>query len=61
MQLSPEYLAGFFDGEGSFYIGKQYKRGQEYPHCTILLSQSGDEGLKLLQQIQLQFGGNIYE
>jgi transcriptional regulator len=26
-----------------------------------MVSQSGPEGLKLLEQIQYQFGGNIYE
>jgi hypothetical protein len=61
MTISPEYLAGFFDGEGTFYIGKQIKKGKEYPHATILLSQSGDAGFKLLEQIQYQYGGSIYE
>ena len=61
MSISPEYLAGFFDGEGTFYIGKQIKNGKEYPHATILLSQSGDDGYKLLEQIQSQYGGSIYE
>ena len=61
MLVSQEYLAGFFDGEGTFYIGKQYKNGVEYPHASIMLSQSGDEGLKLLEAIQSQYGGKIYE
>lgn len=59
--MSPEYLAGFFDGEGTFYIGKQIKNGKEYPHATIMLSQSGEEGLKLLESIQKEYGGNIYQ
>jgi len=59
--MSPEYLAGFFDGEGTFYIGKQFKKGKEYPHATVMLSQSGEDGLKLLQTIQEGYGGNIYE
>lgn len=59
--ISPEYLAGFFDGEGTFYIGKQYKKGVEYPHASIMLSQSGDEGFKLLELIQFTYGGHIYE
>jgi hypothetical protein len=61
MHISPEYLAGFFDGEGTFYIGKQIKNGKEYPKAQILLSQSGDRGYKLLEWIQEQYGGSIYE
>jgi hypothetical protein len=59
--ISLEYLAGFFDGEGTFYIGKQKKNGIEYPHATVMLSQSGEEGLKLLEQIQRQHKGKIYQ
>lgn len=61
MPISPEYLAGFFDGEGTFYIGKQMKNGKEYPHASIMLSQSGNLGHNLLIDIQTQYGGNIYE
>ncbi len=61
-RLTIEYLAGFFDGEGTFYIGKQYSRnGKEYPHATIMLSQSGDRGLEILSEIQKKWGGFIYE
>lgn len=59
--IGVQYLAGFFDGEGTFYLGKQYKNGVEYPKAQIMLSQSGDDGLDLLTKIQLQYGGNIYE
>lgn len=60
--LSPEYLAGFFDGEGTFHIGKQLsKNGVWYPNCKIMLSQSGDNGLALLTEIQSHFGGRIYQ
>ena len=61
MKITPQYLAGFFDGEGTFYIGKQIKNGKEYPHATIMLSQSGEEGLELLKHIQTGYGGNIYQ
>ena len=60
-RLSPAYLAGFFDGEGTFFIGKQIKKGKEYPHASVLLSQSGEEGLTLLTEIQKRFGGRLYE
>ena len=61
--MSPEYLAGFFDGEGTFHIGKQIKpsNGRVYPSCKVCLSQSGDVGLKLLQDIQNKYGGRLYE
>ncbi len=59
--LSPEYLAGFFDGEGSFHLGKQAKNGKVYPKATVLLSQSGDDGLRLLQEVQVGYGGQIYQ
>jgi len=63
--ISPEYLAGFFDGEGTFHMSLQKSKHPSnqklYPHATIILSQSGDDGLKLLKTIQEQYGGNIYE
>ncbi len=60
-QLSPEYVAGFFDGEGTFFLGKQVKNGKTYPKAQILLSQSGERGLNLLLGIQERYGGAIYE
>ena len=60
MSIPIQYLAGFFDGEGTFYIGKQYKNGNEYPKAQVLLSQSGQNGLELLTAIQEQYGGSIY-
>lgn len=59
-RITDEYLAGFFDGEGTFYIGKQKKNGFEYPHATIMLSQSGEKGLQLLSAIQEIYGGAVY-
>lgn len=59
--ISPAYLAGFFDGEGTFYLGKQLKNGKEYPKAQVMLAQSGEDGLKLLQMIQERYGGSIYE
>jgi hypothetical protein len=64
MQISPEYLAGFWDGEGCFYMGLQKAKHPDnpklYPKAQVLLSQSGDDGLKLLEAIQAQYGGSIY-
>lgn len=59
--MSPDYLAGFFDGEGTFYIGLQGKGDKQYPKAQVLLSQSGEEGLALLKDIQVIYGGSIYE
>lgn len=61
MQVSEEWLAGFWDGEGCFQIGKQIKNGKEYKHASILLSQSGEDGKELLLEIQKQYGGNFYQ
>lgn len=58
--ISNEYIAGLFDGEGTFYIGKQVKNGKEYPKAQIMLSQSGEDGLELLKQVQSKLGGSIY-
>ena len=54
------YLAGFFDGEGCFYLGTQVKNGKAYPKAQILLSQSGEDGLELLKHIQHEYGGSLY-
>lgn len=59
--LSPEYVAGFFDGEGTFYIGTQNKNGNIYPKAQVMLSQSGSDGLLLLERIQMEYGGKIYQ
>ncbi len=59
-KISPEWLAGFMDGEGCFYIGKQMKNGKEYPKAQIILSQSGPVGYQILSEIQTEYGGNIY-
>lgn len=60
--MSPEYLAGFFDGEGTFWLGEQTgKNGLQYGAFNVLLSQSGDDGLALLEQIQKEYGGKIYQ
>jgi hypothetical protein len=61
-ELPIEWVAGFFDGEGCAKIGKQAKAksGVVYPRASLMLSQSGEDGLVILEQIQKQFGGKIY-
>lgn len=59
-QLSLEWIAGFFDGEGCFHLGKQTKNGKEHPKFTVIIGQSGDNGKRVLEQIQKQLGGNLY-
>jgi hypothetical protein len=58
--IEPAYLAGFFDGEGTFYIGWQKKNGKQYPKAQVMLSQSGEDGYNLLNRIQQEHGGTIY-
>jgi transcriptional accessory protein Tex/SPT6 len=58
--MSPEYLAGFFDGEGTFYLGQQRKNDKVYPKAQVLLAQSGKEGLELFEKIRSEYGGTIY-
>jgi len=61
-KLTDEYVAGFFDGEGCFKITKQYHpNGKIYGHHSIMLSQSGDDGLLLLKEIQKEYGGQLYQ
>ncbi len=60
-KLNEDWLAGFFDGEGCFKITKQHgKNGKEYKHASIMLSQSGEDGLLILLKIQQEYGGKIY-
>lgn len=60
--LSIEYLAGFFDGEGCFYLGLQKgkKNDNLYPKAQVMLSQSGESGKLLLEKIMAEFGGKMY-
>ncbi len=62
--MNVQYLAGFFDGEGTFAINyqkaKHPENNKKYPHATVMLSQSGEDGHRLLQEIQKVFGGRIY-
>lgn len=63
MEISAQWLAGFFDGEGTFHLGKQLKKsnGKTYPHFTVMLSQSGEDGRAVLVAVQEQYGGFLYQ
>lgn len=65
MKIDPQYLAGFFDGEGTFKVylqkAKHVDNHNMYPRHVVMLSQSGDQGLVLLEQIQIEYGGRVYE
>jgi hypothetical protein len=62
--ITPEYLAGFWDGEGCFYMGMQKAKHPDnkklYPKAQVMLSQSGEDGLRLLEAVREQYGGTIY-
>lgn len=62
MEIHPRYLAGFFDGEGTFKVLYNIKKsnGKKYPHATVMLSQSGEDGKDLLEKIRKEYGGNLY-
>lgn len=59
-KISEEWIAGFFDGEGCCKVGIQSKKGKTYKHFSILLGQSGEDGKALLEEIQKEYGGNLY-
>jgi|SRR5579859_1836963 len=55
MELTPQWLAGFFDGEG--YIGVAWNKTRKtfYPRLTI-----ANTHLPTLELIQKQFGGSLH-
>src|SRR3990167_6310653 len=52
--ISPEYAAGFFDGEGCVGIGVRGKNNQVFLRATIV---NTDENI--LGAFQITFGGNL--
>jgi hypothetical protein len=55
--LSKEYIAGFFDGEGSIGI---YTNGKIHLHLKVQLVQTDtDNGFAILNEIFNRFGGNL--
>ena len=57
-RLTPEYLAGFFDGEGSI---TSHGRGQLCPTVQVNITQTGQAGLLVMAAIATRFGGGPYE
>lgn len=58
-RMTPDYLAGFFDGEGSVTAcGRGFDR---VPTIQVNLTQTGLHGLLLLAMIASRFGGGPYE
>lgn len=63
MLVTDEWLAGFFDGEGCFWLGSQVKKstGKRYPACRVIIGQSGENGKEVLEAIQTKHGGELYQ
>lgn len=60
--VSDEWLAGFFDGEGTIQLASYPSRnGKLYTTLKVLLAQSGEEGKALLEEVVEQYGGRVYE
>lgn len=63
-KLTPEYVAGFFDGEGSIGIyPRSYNRKKtiRYFVLVVSLAQSGNIGKQILDHLASVFGGSVYE
>ena len=64
MEFNPNWVAGFFDGEGSIGI---YPRNKDrtkqivYYVLVVSLAQSGDYGEWILTNLQKKFGGSVYK
>lgn len=64
--LTLAYLAGLFDGEGTFSIQVQIrprksKRGGEYVNLVPRMTLTLKYGTEILETLQNQLGGSIYE
>jgi hypothetical protein len=58
MKISLQYLAGFFDGEGSLMILHKSARSYQTAHIQIEAHLTNNN-LKLLKSIQKQLGGKL--
>lgn len=53
--ISPEYAAGFFDGEGCVSITRSWKNGQVHLSANLV-----NTNKQILDLFKLQFGGNVH-
>lgn len=61
-ELSPAYIAGFFDGEGcvGVYNRNGAKNGpQRYFVLCVSIAQAGDDGRVLLLELKTKYGGSV--
>ena len=56
--FGPQYVAGFFDGEGSVFIVKQKRAYGPYYHLRVNIAQTGSDS-KLLGWLEDEFGGSL--
>ncbi len=54
--LTPEYVAGFIDGEGCIRIARHKRKGKDYYYGEILVSNTN---LEILEKLKAQFGGSV--
>ena len=56
MNISPQYLAGFLDGEGCFRASIRHRRGSIEASVSIEIAQVN---LRILELIRADYGGTI--
>jgi len=54
--ISPEYLAGLFDGEGCLYSAQCGKKGSRNFYLYAALTNTH---LPVLKQVQIEYGGSV--
>lgn len=62
MDITDDYIAGFFDGEGTIqiYMGKRVIKGKMYMRCqlSVAITQLDPKPLYLIME---RYGGNVYQ
>lgn len=64
VEFNLQWLAGFFDGEGSVGIyARNTDRSKLFKYYVLVVSlaQSGPKGQKVLQYCQEKYGGTVYQ
>lgn len=63
--LSPEYLAGVFDSDGSFSLSKRCRpdtpRGYGYGVTLQLTWKTTDKSRRVLEKVKQKYGGSLFE